>query len=441
MGKLSGRGRFLRNPLSRLLPLIAALVLIELMSALIYLVLEHRWFSYADLQQRRDVVMATSATELDLEQQELPRWMRPEREVVHPYAGWVLDPTQPGAEGVHEYGFHDLEAAFEPQQQDRIVIALFGGSFAGQIWQQQATLVEELVQLSPWAGHDFVVVDATLAGYKQPQQCMALQYLLTLGAHFDLVINIDGFNDIVLPWFDNARWGTFPFFPRVWPAHTVSLSDEQTRHAVAAVDTLNERRRRMAELFSSAIPRRLVSANLIWALADPAVERSLRAHEQALMTLAAQTSYQQSGPPSSSNRDAVLAASAQVWARSSRLMAAVAAHEGFLYFHFLQPNQYVPGSKPLHPEEIRLAFRPDAGYGPHARDGYPLLMEAGSRLARSGVRFFDLTGIFANEHRAVYADACCHVNPLGKELVARRIGSLIRETLDAEGWQPDPNRQ
>ena len=35
-----------------------------------------------------------------------------------------------------------------------------------------------------------------MPGYKQPQQLMAYNYLLSLGAEFDAVINIDGYNVI-----------------------------------------------------------------------------------------------------------------------------------------------------------------------------------------------------------------------------------------------------
>ncbi len=60
------------------------------------------------------------------------------------------------------------------------------------------------------------VVTLGIAGYKQPQQLLALAYFLSLGAEYDLIINLDGYNDIVLPITDNYSFGVNPFFPRAW---------------------------------------------------------------------------------------------------------------------------------------------------------------------------------------------------------------------------------
>ena len=39
--------------------------------------------------------------------------------------------------------------------------------------------------------------------------------------------------------------------------------------------------------------------------------------------------------------------SARTWAESSFQMHAVASAKGIRYFHFLQPNQYIEGTKPM----------------------------------------------------------------------------------------------
>jgi hypothetical protein len=48
------------------------------------------------------------------------------------------------------------------------------------------------------------VVKATIGGYKQPQQLMALNWFMALGGEFDIVINLDGFNDVALPALENV---------------------------------------------------------------------------------------------------------------------------------------------------------------------------------------------------------------------------------------------
>ena len=39
-------------------------------------------------------------------------------------------------------------------------------------------------------------VNLALFGYKQPQQLTTLAYLMSIGGQFDLVLNIDGFNEV-----------------------------------------------------------------------------------------------------------------------------------------------------------------------------------------------------------------------------------------------------
>src|SRR4030095_13628597 len=42
-------------------------------------------------------------------------------------------------------------------------------------------------------------------GYKQPQQLLVLSYFLSIGQTFDLVLNIDGFNEVALGSLNNER--------------------------------------------------------------------------------------------------------------------------------------------------------------------------------------------------------------------------------------------
>jgi hypothetical protein len=69
----------------------------------------------------------------------------------------------------------------------------------------------ELQRLRP--GARFVIVNLALPGYKQPQQLMSLAWVLSLGAHFDAVINVDGFNEVALAPLENVPKRVFPFYP------------------------------------------------------------------------------------------------------------------------------------------------------------------------------------------------------------------------------------
>ena len=101
---------------------------------------------------------------------------------------------------------------------------------------------------------------------------------------------------------------------------------------------------------------------------------------------------------------------------------------GATYFHFLQPNQYVEGSKEFTDEERRDAIRDDHPYRPGATAGYWRLIEAGESLLALGVRFSDLTGVFSGVRETIYVDDCCHMNERGNHLLAKSIAAVIIES-------------
>jgi len=125
------------------------------------------------------------------------------------------------------------------------------------------------------------------------------------------------------------------------------------------------------------------------------------------------------------------------WAQASIQTRDLAAGNGARYFHFLQPNQYVQGSKVFTEEERRFAdvdayagrefpYHPSMrNYKRAAQLGYPLLIRSGAELAERGVRFVDLTMIFADVRETIYRDACCHYYRSGYEMIAERMAREI----------------
>jgi hypothetical protein len=120
---------------------------------------------------------------------------------------------------------------------------------------------------------------------------------------------------------------------------------------------------------------------------------------------------------------------ADVWFRSSLQMYELSRRSGALYVHFLQPNQYVSGSKVLTADELRSAYKPESPYGSNAAEGYPMLISAGARFAEAGVPYEDLTQMFVNDRRTLYVDDCCHLGPEGTDALASHIASRVAAAL------------
>jgi hypothetical protein len=110
-------------------------------------------------------------------------------------------------------------------------------------------------------------------------------------------------------------------------------------------------------------------------------------------------------------------------------MREVCAANGIAYVHALQPNQYVPASKPLAPRELQVAYRPDHPYRALVESGYPLLVAQGRELQNAGVRSVDLTKVFANVRAPIYVDDCCHFGTRGDLLVATPLATAIAAAL------------
>jgi uncharacterized protein (DUF924 family) len=123
----------------------------------------------------------------------------------------------------------------------------------------------------------------------------------------------------------------------------------------------------------------------------------------------------------------------EVWARASLEMEILCTGHGIQYIHFLQPNQYLAGSKTLTAEERRMAYDPDVADTQRVATAYPMLIERGLDLRTQGVNFVDLTMIFKDEPRTIYRDTCCHLNGLGSRQLARAIaGAIVQHAADTD---------
>ncbi len=361
-------------------------------------------------------------------------------EVVHPFLGFVLDPTfrHPPTAGlpfprVSRDGFTPVAAAVGPATGRELRVAIVGGSMAQLlgIWAGQ-DLAAGLANAPRFAGRRVVVETFALGGYKQPQQLITLGYLYSIGRHFDVVVNLDGFNDLVLSRF-NVEDKTFPFYPRSWRYRTNALAEARTLRVVGARELLDERRRALAADMLGSPWRRNALVSVLWLSRDRRLAGEIAATEENLRDLARRSrrDYLAEGPAYHGDLDDLLPKAAALWKRSSREMDALCRGIGCEYWHFLQPNQYDPGGKHLAREELRLMRRPFRDTAEVIARGYPLLTAAGARLRADGVRFTDLRRVFADHSEPLYADDCCHVGVAGDRLLALAIARVVSGPANA----------
>jgi hypothetical protein len=351
-------------------------------------------------------------------------------EVVHPYLGFVVRPDDDRVgDRLEPLGF--AGPFVREARSDRLVIGIFGGSVAAGFFDQGGgEQVSEGVRMLPaFAGREALVVRGAAGAYKQPQSWIALGYLLSLGAHFDVVILLDGFNEVAVPATLVEPFGGFPFYPALWPLRLANLEvDTELRSLVGEIAVLRRQRdERARELSRSALGRSSL-VTLLWLLQDRRLDAHIEGLRQTLYSPDSERrrSYVRSGAHWPRSRGQLTPDLVETWRQGSLLMRAICEARGIRFFHFLQPNLHVPESKPLAPEELAL----DPAHSPYAaaaREGYPLLRAAGERLRAEGVSFHDLTPLFAGVREPLYVDHCCHVNAEGN----RRIATAMAERIAA----------
>ncbi len=414
--------------------LVALLILAELLSIAALWGLDSEWFSPARAAAKRETVRQQAAARSN------GRNLTPSEkkragaafhgEVVHPFLGYVRDPAT-GA-GINRLGFRASPAVAESES-GRYTLGFFGGSLAEIFAVRSKAFVDELASSELFAGKAIQIRIFALGGYKQPQQLMALSYALATGEHLDMVVNLDGFNDITLATEGYVNGGLNLSYPRGWPRRAAELPEVEMLRLVGEIAYLEHRRAERAAWCSSAPFSFSPSCYLVWRVFNRLTAARADSLREDLQGRVPETrDFLRYGPQLEVETEAeLLAELAGLWARSSKQMDDVCFRAGIEYFHFLQPNQYVPGSKRLGPRERLLAFDPEHRWGRLVPKGYPFLVAEGEQLASGGVRFHDLRRVFAEVREAVYSDRCCHLNQKGYDLLGSAMARIILQDLQS----------
>lgn len=382
---------------------------------------------YGELKQVRTI-------QTNIKGQDLEAIDRVQVDALHPYQGYVHYPVQDlrHRDAVHmtEWGYEDTAPPLRKRGDNQVVVAILGGSVAAQFASgAKDRLAAALTEDPRFRGRQFDFVHLAIGGYKQPQQLMQITYLLTLGGEFDLVLNLDGFNEVALSIAENYENGIFPSYPREWDSRVRTHQSWLALRTIGRTVILEDQRRLLAARFSAFPWKYSFAATSLWDAWDQHLQQGvLEALHGYRALLSQDRSAATSGPfhPFATESE-LYRHCIDVWQRSSLQLHELCAAHGITYYHFLQPNQYVADSKPFSQQEKLLAINPQQPYRIAAETGYPLLIEAGRQLRARGVRFHDLTQVFMQHPETVYKDDCCHLNPAGNAILADAMATFIRE--------------
>jgi hypothetical protein len=397
---------------------IFAYILMEVVSFTIYSLNYREFFSFNSVKNLRDsVINSFNPQDLKLTQVRVPWNVTP-----HPYLGFG-NPVPKG------FDFLQNQKSEIQDDPNGIVVGITGGSLSFGMFNSSAELIKQKIEDIPfYKNKNVYMLQLGLFAWKQPQQLASLAYYLSLGGKLDILINLDGHNEVVDAG-HNVGNKVHPSYPLLWIYLATNMLTIDRMAIISDITNINSKRYKTARLFDRV--RLSVTVNTLWRFLDSYFEARLNRARIAFDEIddkdIKEKPYYKYGPHYKyTHTQEAYEYFATIWKNSSVQMHRLAESNGIAYFHFLQPNQYVPNSKILSQEEMQKYYKPKrAGRG--IISGYPLLQANGDELKKNGVNYYDLTMIFNDVNETLYSDTCCHLNKKGNDLLAKHIGQIIYE--------------
>ena len=417
-----------------LINLLLLLVFLELGSLGWYFV-KHKQFFYT-----REKTQDKSALGINLEGVRLNESIV---ERFHPFFGFIQNPSpdfRPGFK-VNNYGFiSPYDYPLKKANKNQFIIGVFGGSVASNyaIFEvQNKILPQYLKQLPGLKDKEFVILSFATGGYKQPQQLLILNYFLALGQELDLVVNIDGFNEVALSNLNNKNQVdlAMPSIQHILPLTSLANNSLSTK-AMKATIRIKENKARINQGLETLQHCSLAACD---ALTSVYVQNLVNNYKTDVIKFEKERTKQQKNDGGSviyiNTNKSVLQDSlafeemAGNWAKSSIFMHKVLSASNVPYFQILQPNQYYQTKRVFGEAEKQIAFNKETPYAKSVQIGYPALFKKFPNLEKNNINILNAVNVFDKTKEAVYVDSCCHYNQAGEVVFSNYVGSSILESL------------
>lgn len=361
--------------------------------------------------------------------------------VIHPYLGYIVnDDQRQRHHGMpnNRSGFYaEVEATYQPADTNEFVVAVLGGSVAAQLCIiGEKALKEELAQVPGVQGRPVVIVPLAQGGYKQPQHLISFAYHYVLGLRPDLVINIDGVNQMLF--FQNNTLNNHidPSYPWNWlTLVTTDQHPEVMRERLAIMNERELRSARALRMLERGRYRSVLARSLRRRMDMMSLARERQAEEAMVDHLTSQDvgerTFQQTGPVywKADSLDAALAKSATLWRDSSILLSDMVKGRGIPYLHGLQPNQYFPGTRTLTDWEKQHAYNTNSTFYLPLSRGYAFFTNEMPALLEARVPFVNLSQWMADPPETIYSDDFSHFNEHGNRLLARAVAEAVASIM------------
>jgi hypothetical protein len=324
------------------------------------------------------------------------------------------DPSQ----RYHPYlGYARVTDIPENENRDTFRVAILGGSFAQHVGnylespQGKRFIADLLTKNSISKTAKVEIINLANAGYKQPQ--ILLSSLLYI-EKADLFLSIEGFNEIAvhhqtcLP----IEW---PINFALYDATAETNSKKYFESTKAAYNFLYEMKNHtvFGKLAFYLLGDRLIDLSLDFQRKHiTEIEMSQACKDHKIL-----------------NQSESAQAAQKIWLDNVKKQHKIHSALQKPIKTFLQPNQYLPGTKPWSKEESQMFTNSNFTLPEIVKTLYAPAAESFKALSKSNPNLYDLTTIYSKTDETIYVDACCHVNELGQRLVAEALSPYIINEL------------
>jgi hypothetical protein len=361
---------------------------------------------------------------------------------LHPYFGFVYDKhatrrLQFSRVNYSANNFGILSPYDYPVKKtngDQFIIGIFGGSvgmYFGFYELENHVLANALKRLPYFQNKQIIVLPFAMGAFKQPQQLLALSYFLSIGQEFDMVINIDGFNETALSYVNN-RSGielSMPNIEILGPMIALANRDLSLNELSLTLEILKLK----SELKETRVSLNKCRLAICYTFRWIQLQFLLNQYRKKVETFnALKRDDKESDSLVHLNRNGrplddpeALGQIADVWANSTLAIDGLLRKKGIAYFHVIQPNQYYSTARKFSEAEKKIALSSSGRYAEGVSKGYPKLIAKIGELERSGINVINASNVFDEVSDPVYEDDCCHYNKVGNEVLANYVARNI----------------
>jgi hypothetical protein len=258
---------------------------------------------------------------------------------------------------------------------------------------------------------------------------------LALGQELDMVVNIDGFNEVALSNLNNKNQVdlAMPSIQHIGPLANFANNSLSTK-AMKATLRIQENKTRINQGLSSLQHCSFAACD---ALTSVYVQNLVNNYKTDVIKFEEERTKQQKNDSviyvntnKSVLQDSVaFEEMAWNWAKSSIFMHKVLSASNVPYFQVLQPNQYYQTKRVFGEAEKQIAFNKETPYAKAVQIGYPALFKKFPNLKKNNINILNAVNVFDQTKDAVYVDSCCHYNQAGEVIFSDYVGRSILEAL------------